>query len=207
MDFYGGWKKSFGDFGIDVGYLYYYYDTARWNGTTQGSATANNTSGRYDNGELYFGASWKWLSAKYSYSTTNYFGLNGDQARAYFTQDCTRGFNCTGARAGALSANNENRGNSKGTQYFQLDASYEVAPKWTVSGHVGHTTVKNYGELSYTDYKVGVTYDLSGWMLGAAVVGTNANKQWYYNARTVGGSLSTKNTGDTTLVLSVSKTF
>ena len=24
MDFYGGWKKSFGDFGLDVGSIYYY---------------------------------------------------------------------------------------------------------------------------------------------------------------------------------------
>src|SRR5438046_920148 len=25
MDFYGGWKKAFGDFGLDVGAIYYYY--------------------------------------------------------------------------------------------------------------------------------------------------------------------------------------
>ncbi|HSA68341.1 MAG TPA: TorF family putative porin, partial [Burkholderiales bacterium] len=25
MDFYGGWRKSFGDFGLDVGAIYYYY--------------------------------------------------------------------------------------------------------------------------------------------------------------------------------------
>jgi uncharacterized protein (TIGR02001 family) len=25
MDFYGGWKKSFGDFGLDLGAIYYYY--------------------------------------------------------------------------------------------------------------------------------------------------------------------------------------
>jgi uncharacterized protein (TIGR02001 family) len=206
MDFYGGWKKSFGDFGIDLGALYYYYDSARYTGTNMGGAT--NTNGRYDNGELYIGGSWKWLSAKYSYAVTDYFGLKGDMARNFFTKDCTMGFNCTGARTGRLSALNEDRGGSRGTQYFQIDASYEVAPKWTLSGHVGHTTVKNYGELSYTDYKVGIAYDLSGWMLGAAVVGTNANKQWYYNARTLGGSTTeTKTTGDTTLVLSVSKTF
>src|SRR5258705_8982249 len=24
MDFYGGWKKSFGDFGLDLGTIYYY---------------------------------------------------------------------------------------------------------------------------------------------------------------------------------------
>ena len=25
MDFYGGWKGSFGDFGVDVGTIYYAY--------------------------------------------------------------------------------------------------------------------------------------------------------------------------------------
>ena len=25
MDFYGGWKTTFGDFGLDVGGIYYYY--------------------------------------------------------------------------------------------------------------------------------------------------------------------------------------
>src|SRR5436190_6999561 len=25
MDFYGGWKKAFGDFGLDIGAIYYYY--------------------------------------------------------------------------------------------------------------------------------------------------------------------------------------
>jgi len=25
MDFYGGWKKTWGDWGLDVGAIYYYY--------------------------------------------------------------------------------------------------------------------------------------------------------------------------------------
>jgi len=206
MDFYGGWKKSFGDFGLDLGALYYFYDSARVNGNTQGAATANTTS-KYNNGELYVGGSWKWLSAKYSYAVTDYFGMNANTARGTLSRDCFVG-SCTGTRAGLLSGINENRGNSKGSSYFQVDASYEVAPKWTLSGHVGHTSVKNYSELSYTDYKVGIAYDLSGWTLGGAIVGTNANKQWYYAGRTLGGSTaSTRNLGDTTLVVSVAKSF
>ena len=69
---------------------------------------------------------------------------------------------------------------------------------------MGHTKVKNYGQLSYTDYKVGVAYDLNGWILGAALVDTDANKQCYYATSAAKG---TKSTADTTLVLSVSKTF
>src|SRR5688500_11815010 len=32
MDFYAGWKKSFGDFGLDVGTIYCYYPRSEWNG-------------------------------------------------------------------------------------------------------------------------------------------------------------------------------
>jgi len=208
MDFYAGWKKTWGDWGIDLGGLYYYYDSARWNGIMQGGA-AVNTSGRYDNGELYIAGSWKFITVKYSHSLTNYFGLNSDFGRNFTSKDCIVNGGCGAQpRAGNLVGVNEDRGNSKGTGYLEVNASYEFAPKWTVSGHVGHTKVKNFGELSYTDYKVGVTYDLSGWVLGAAVVGTNANNQWYYNVRNVGGSgNSAKDTGKTTLVLSVAKSF
>jgi uncharacterized protein (TIGR02001 family) len=65
MDFYGGYKATFGDFGLDVGTIYYYYP-----GT-----------GKYipdfeaKNWEMYIGGSWGPLSAKYYYSFTDFFGL------------------------------------------------------------------------------------------------------------------------------------
>ena len=221
MDFYGGWKGSWGDWGLDVGNLYYYYDSARWNGgsltpAARGVSVANN-SGKYNNNEVYIAGSWKWLSAKYSYSTTDYFGMNGALARNTNSKDSfiaggalgapAAGAAGAGNRAGLLAATNEDRGSSKGSGYFQIDASYEFAPKWTVIGHVGKLSVKNYSELNYTDVKVGVTYDLGGWILGAAAVGTNANKQWYSGQRTVAGGNQAKDLGTTTLVLTVAKTF
>ena len=63
--------------------------------------------------------------------------------------------------------------------------------------------VKNYGELDYTDWKLGVTYNLKGWLLGAAYVDTNANRDWYYT----GGSKGNKDTGTATFVVSLGKTF
>jgi hypothetical protein len=57
--------------------------------------------------------------------------------------------------------------------------------------------------LDYTDWKLGATYDLSGWVLGASFVTTNAKKEWYYTA----GSKGNKNTGESTVVFSVAKTF
>jgi uncharacterized protein (TIGR02001 family) len=183
MDFYGGWKKAFGDFGLDLGFLYYYYPNALLT-TTVGDK-------KFDNQELYVGGSWKWISAKYSYAVSDYFGLNKEQATSgYFTNKTT------GATLG-------NHGNSKGTQYFDLTATYPVSDKFSVIGHLGKLKVKHYSDLDYTDWKLGVTYDLSGWILGASVLTTNAKKEWYYTA----GAKGIKNSGESTVVLSVAKTF
>ena len=66
MDFYGGWKRAFGDFGLDVGAIYYMYpgsDVNAGNGTgplvNPRDATKTHT-GKVDNKEFYIGGSWKW---------------------------------------------------------------------------------------------------------------------------------------------------
>ena len=62
MDFYGGFKGAFGssDFGYDVGLLQYYYP----GDVTPGAVKADTL-------EMYGALSWKWISAKYSYSLDN----------------------------------------------------------------------------------------------------------------------------------------
>jgi uncharacterized protein (TIGR02001 family) len=190
MDFYGGWKKAFGDFGLDLGYIYYYYPNAQLN-TTFGNK-------KFDNQEVYVGGSWKWISAKYSYAVSDYFGLNKEQAAGGYWTNQNRGFAALDP-AGT-------RGNSKGTYYLDLTATYPVSDKFSVIGHVGKLKVKHYSELDYTDWKLGATYDLSGWILGASFVTTNAKKDWYYTgAPGVGKGI--KNTGESTVVFSVAKTF
>ena len=64
-DFYGGWAKTFGDFGVNVGALLYYYP---------GGEPAPGE--KYDTTEIYAGGSWKWISAKLSYAVTDFFGGN-----------------------------------------------------------------------------------------------------------------------------------
>jgi uncharacterized protein (TIGR02001 family) len=63
-DFYAGWKPTFGDFTFDLGTLYYWYpgDAA----LTPPGAPASNP--KADTWEVYAGAGWKWLNAKFSYS-------------------------------------------------------------------------------------------------------------------------------------------
>ena len=65
MDFYGGYKHAFGDFGLDVGVIYYYYP-----GTGE-----YNPDFEAKNFEAYIGGTWGPASVKYYYSFTDFFGV------------------------------------------------------------------------------------------------------------------------------------
>lgn len=144
IDVYGGYKFSpVQDLTADLGFIYYYYPGARY-------IAGTNRESKFNNGEIYFGASYKWLSAKYFVTVTEYFGLHAPG------QD-----------------------DSKGSGYLDLNASVEVAPKTTMSLHAGRQMVKNYGRLNYNDYRVGLTYDLGFGVVGLAVIGTDADSTLY----------------------------
>jgi uncharacterized protein (TIGR02001 family) len=173
MDFYGGWKKSFGDFGIDIGAIYYYYPG------TDASFLVNNGqagSGKVDNKEIYIGGSWKFLSLKYSHSIDDYFS----------TPD------------------------SKGSSYIDLGFNYDLGSGWGVNAHYGMLKFKNVTDGDYNDWKLGVTKDIGGWVLGAAYVDTDAKgdcgvPQFYCFGNGIG--TKTKDAGRSTVVVSVSKSF
>jgi hypothetical protein len=71
--------------------------------------------------------------------------------------------------------------------------------------HVGYQKVKGLPSSITSDnidYRVGVNYDLNGWILGASVV-ANSEKAFAYT----GGSGLTKPAGKTAAVVSLSKSF
>ena len=183
MDFYGGYKKAFGDFGVDVGAIYYYYpgSDASLFGPANPHSTATN-SGTVHNFEGYIGGTWKWLSLKWFHAFSDYFQVP----------------------------------DTKGTDYIDFSATYDLGAGWGVNGHVGRLKVHNYSELDYTDYKLGVTKDLTGWLFGASLIGTNAKGSCPFTATgspycfadsTFGFDGKSKDAGRTTIVLSVGKTF
>jgi uncharacterized protein (TIGR02001 family) len=131
---------------------------------------------KFDHFELYVGATMGPLSGKLFYGLTNFFGLDGT----------------VGGR------------DSKGATYVDLNYSSEIIPKVTLGLHIGYQYVPNYSNFDYFDYKVGVTYDWTGWLLGAAVVGTNADKAVYF---ATDGAGKTKTIGGTGVVFSIGKTF
>ena len=118
---------------------------------------------------------------------TDYFGLNSTTAGyAYWS---------------ALPA----RGDSKGTSYLDLNYNSDLGNKLTLGLHVGYTSVRNYSELSYADYKVSLSKEVGGFNLGLAMIGTNADTTFYQAGNSAGQD--PQHVGKTTVVLSVGKTF
>jgi uncharacterized protein (TIGR02001 family) len=155
-DFYGGVNGKFGksDIGYDVGLLYYYYPGTK----APGAVSANTT-------EIYGALSWKWLSAKYSYSLSDYFGLR-----------------------------DINNNKTDGTWYLDLKAKYEfegAAKGLAVFGHYGITEIAGtYGvnaDPSYNDWNIGASYTVQSSVFKDTEIGAywsdtaNINRAVYTN--------------------------
>lgn len=157
MDFYGGFKGSFGDVGYDIGAIYYYYPGSGARGTV-----------KIDNTEIYGGLSYGPFSAKYYHATSEFFGAP----------------------------------NTKNSYYIDLAYATDLGDGWGFNAHVGYQHVKNTPAPAgkVTDYKIGVTKDVSGYLVGASYISTNRSGVFF-------DPTSGKDIGKGTLVLSVAKTF
>lgn len=147
MDFYGGFKKSLGDVTFDLGAIEYYYPgskSSQKRTMLTNPKTGQTYEGTVSNTEVYIGVAYKWLSAKLYGSTSNYFSMPG----------------------------------TKGTTYLDLNANYDFGNGWGFIGHAGQLSQKGINSSSanynYVDWKIGVTKDIEGWILGASSVWTNA---------------------------------
>lgn len=176
MDFYGGYKTTLGDFGLDVGLIYYFYPGTH---KVKPGLDAKHF-------EAYIGGSYGPVSLKYYYAFTDYFGLHSDALPPGTVPPGT---------------------DTKGSQYLDLSGTFDLGSGFAVVGHVGYQKIKNgkqFGLIddNYFDYKLGVNYDIAGtgWILGAAVVGTSEK-----NLLLV-GDLS-EGAGKTGALISLSKTF
>lgn len=153
--------------------------------------------------EIYAGLGYKWLSAKYSYATSSHFiGWFGGTAL---------------------------NKNTRGSDYLELNANYDLGDGWTLIGHVGKQKVKDSvttsgGVLSasYTDWKLGVSKDLGFGTVTLAysdtdtsgtctqVSANNTNPYCWGNGGFVAGTGPTsgfKDVSKGTAVLSFTKSF
>jgi len=161
LDLYAGYNgKLSEDIGYSAGLLYYYYPGANYNKAFACSSTVC-ASEKYDTLEVGAGGSWSWLSAKVSYSLTDYFGANAT----------TVGLN----------------GDTKGTLYTETNANYAIAEGFTLVAHLGYTKfpekratpINGENDPSYFDWKLGASYVIKdGWTVGAYYVDTT-NEDYY----------------------------
>lgn len=146
MDFYGGYKGTFGgDFGYDIGLLQYYYP---------GDVVAGGT--KADTLELYGALSWKWLSAKYSYSLDNKtFGVADSKGTWYL--DLSANFPVTdkltlSAHYGKQKFEGANGANDTNASYedYKLGIAYALPKDFTIGAFYSDTKMTAAQEIFYT---------------------------------------------------------
>lgn len=231
FDIYGGYNGSIAaidGLGWTVGAIGYYYPGGGWDKyqfLTQSDAqggivdpvTGARSGGKkvkedFTTWEANFGLSYKWVSAKVSYTLTNWYGA---QKSTGWTKD------------------------SDGTLYYELNAVVPL-PIWGLNliAHAGMLNVK--GQLStdplyananlnsegviaersadMKDYKIGLTKSFKiaqseGWNAGLYYTGgTNGGNNGYWGTRGYGGSSFTTTPGskdltDDTFILTLGRAF
>ena len=181
MDTYFGYKGGLAtDVTYDVGFIRYNYPGSYTPAATTGGP-AGTSLAKADTNEIYGGLGYKWLTFKYSYSLGQFLTLP----------------------------------DAAGTNYIDLTATYPIADSgFSVIAHVGKQTYQGAnatglaaittgaaatGTPTYTDYKLAVTKDLGGYIVGLAYTSTNAST--FYT--TSNGSSAGKKLGDNTIAFSL----
>ena len=129
-----------------------------------------------DTSEIYGAIGYKWIAAKYSYSLGDFLTVP----------------------------------TAKGTSYLEVNASYTLADSGvTLGAHYGKQTYKGAfanalaaggTTATYSDYKLNVSKDFSGYVLGLAYTNTNAKSGGYY-------TYNGKDWGKSAVALSVVHSF
>lgn len=193
IDLYAGFKNSIGS--TDFG-----YDVGVISYNYPGSKdTKANASAKADTVEVYGALSWKWLTVKYSHTVSDHF---------------------VGWYGGAGGANTNV--NTRGSNYLELNAAYDLGNGWGINGHVGKQEVNNYiatgtTDASYMDWKIGVTKDVGFGVVGLAYSDTDnkgtctqtaqANAYCWYTYVPGGTNVNFKDVSRGTALLSFTKTF
>lgn len=144
VDLFGGYKFEVAkDVTLDLGYLHYEYPGAK--------ALAGLPKPNTD--EVYLGVSYGPLSAKYSYSTGDTFGVANSKGSTFIELNYAQEI------------------------APKLTLNAQIAQQ-KYKGHVG--AFDNDAELTYAVYKIGASYDLGGgWNVGGYYKDTDAKEANY----------------------------
>jgi hypothetical protein len=186
-DVYGGYNgKVNDDLGYNIGLMQVFYP-----GGKAYNVTPSNSK-KWDTTEAIVGATWKGLNVKYTYTLTDWYGINSN------------GFTPTMWADGSSTADSTGNLDSKGSGYIEANYTFEVSEGLSVTGHAGHQKIKNFSKLNYTDYKFGVNKTYAGFNFGLAYTSTNATDNSLYHVIANGDN---KNLRGGILAVSLSRTF
>lgn len=104
-----------------------------------------------DTTEIYGALSWQFLTLKYSHTVSKYF----------------------------VAWTGDNGEKTRGSNYLELNAEYDLGGGWGVAGHVGRQKIKNYSAADYTDWNVGVSKDVGFGTVALTYSDTNAKDSEY----------------------------
>lgn len=130
--------------------------------------------------ELNAALSYKWFTLKYSRAMTDFFGLNSVSL-------------------------GDGKGDTKGSDYWELNFNYVLPKDINLALHVGRQTVEDRSDFDYTDFLVGLNKNFSiagstGWNAGFNYTTTDADDDIWIDA-------DGHETGDDHLILFVKRTF
>jgi uncharacterized protein (TIGR02001 family) len=130
--------------------------------------------------ELNAALSYKWFTVKYSRAVTDFFGLNSVSL-------------------------GDGKGDTKGSDYWELNFNYVLPKDINLALHVGHQTVEDRSDFDYTDFLVGLNKNFSiagstGWNAGFNYTTTDADDDIWVDG-------NGHETGDDHLILFVKRTF
>ena len=160
VDFYGGWRNSWGPLSADVGLIYYYYPSESFNGAT-------NSSDFY---EIY---------GKLGYDFGNGFSVGGN---VYYTPDLLH-YSKTFTGLG-LTVSKPNAVYYSGTAAFMFPQKFwDISTE--ISGEIGYWDIATSGFLlagatanpSYTYWNVGVAFAYKAITLDLRYHGTDQSAQ------------------------------
>jgi len=80
-------------------------------------------------------------------------------------------------------------GGTKDSGYIEGNLNYEVLPSWVLNLHAGHQNVVNVGDLSFTQYRAGITKNFDGgWSVSLQGIAIDAKNKDFLVDYGCGGS-------------------
>jgi uncharacterized protein (TIGR02001 family) len=144
----------------------------------------------YDVGGLY-----------YLYASNKYANIPGAANANTFELYGALTFNVVTAKYSRAFTDTFGNGNSKGSYYLDLSATFDLGNGFSLVPHVGRQGIAHTSAANYTDYSLTLGKDLgNGFSVSAAAIGTNASNTFYVTP-------DNKFTGKSALVLGAKYSF